>query len=84
MKLRPLPGRILLGTIGLLGMTGLVVDAIDGKFSYRGHVTVLAEEPDKFWMLILIFGALFAGLLFWAASGAGFERHRPDPPDGEP
>jgi len=74
MKLRPRTGRFLLGAIGALGLAGVAADAADGTFSFRGHVTILANDPGKFWVSIFIFGALFGGLLLWAISGAGFKR----------
>ncbi len=78
MKLRPLAGRFLLGAIGLLGLAGLAIDAIDGVFAFRGHTTSLADSSGQFWISVLLFGALFAGLLLWAIMGAGFAR---DPSD---
>ncbi|WP_141237134.1 hypothetical protein [Sphingopyxis sp. GW247-27LB] len=74
MKLRPRAGRFLLGAIGFIGVAGLAIDVIDGRFAFRGHVTSLAENPGKFWVSIFIFGALFAGLLLWAISGWRLER----------
>lgn len=72
MKLRPLTGRFLLGAIGLLGLAGLTIDAINGAFAFRGRTTNLADSSGQFWISVLLFGALFAGLLLWAISGAGF------------
>lgn len=74
MKLRPLAGRFLLGAIGSLGLVGLAIDAIDGVFVFRGRTTSLADNSGQFWVSVLLFGALFAGLLLWAISGVGFAR----------
>ena len=78
MKLRPLAGRFLLGAIGLLGLAGLAIDASDGVFAFRGHTTSLADSSGQFRISVLLFGALFAGLLIWAVTGAGFVRDLSD------
>ncbi|KAB2857006.1 MAG: hypothetical protein F9K41_04990 [Sphingopyxis terrae] len=84
MKLRPLPARILIGTIGLFGLAITAISIADGEFIYRGHTTSLANKPGAFWVQVGMFGALFAGFFLWAVSGAGFDHGPPEPPDGAP
>lgn len=68
--------RILLGMVSLGGLTVVISNAADGVFHWRGGSTSSTDGAIGFWLLIVVNGALFAGLLFWAISGRGFDKKR--------